>query len=130
MRNEVTMLSSALCLLAITIGNAAAADVEHGRRIYKTCISCHAVDSGHSGFGPSLKGVVGRAAASVPDYRYSPAMQAAGANGLVWDEKALAEFLTSPQSKVPGNKMRFWGLWKSQVSDLIAYLQTFKAVTD
>lgn len=130
MRNKITKLSSMLCLLAITPRAAAAADVEHGRSIYKACASCHAIDSDRNAFGPSLQGIVGRAAASAPSYQYSAAMRTAGAAGLVWDDQALAEFLTSPQSKVPGNKMRFWGLWKSQVGDLIAFLKTSKAAAN
>ena len=51
-------------------------------------------------------------------------MKAAGASGVVWDEQSLAEFLASPQTKVPGTKMRFWGLWKWETGDLIAYLKT------
>ncbi|MDB5617408.1 MAG: cytochrome c family protein [Tardiphaga sp.] len=54
-------------------------------------------------------------------------MQAAGDKGLVWDEAALAEFLVNPQAKMPGNKMRFWGLWKSQVDDVVAFMKTFSA---
>jgi cytochrome c len=114
---------SALVLLFLSSAAVTAEDVEHGRRIFQACASCHTIDGEHSTFGPSLKGILGRRAASAPDYRYSPAMQAAGANGLVWDEAALAEFLTKPQAKVPGTTMRFWGLWKRELDDLIAFLK-------
>lgn len=99
------------------------ADAEHGKRIFKKCATCHVIDQDTNLFGPTLKGVVGRRAGSVPDYNYSAAMKAAGEAGLVWDEKALSEFLSSPQKKVPGTSMRFWGFWfQSDIDDLIAYL--------
>lgn len=101
-----------------------AQDLENGRRAFRSCASCHSVDSERSGFGPYLKGVVGRPAGRLAGYRYSEAMKAAGAGGLVWDEAALAEFLSSPKKKVPGTKMSFGGLWTtSEIDDLIGYLR-------
>jgi cytochrome c len=102
-----------------------AADPEAGRRTFQSsCASCHAVASASNGFGPHLKGVVGRPAAGVRDYAYSPAMADAGARGLVWDEQALSGFLSSPSKTVPGTKMRFFGFWtQSSIDDVIAYLR-------
>ncbi|TDK35464.1 cytochrome c family protein [Rhizobium deserti] len=113
---------AALLAFAFTLP-ASAADLEHGKRVFRSCASCHAIETDRNGFGPHLKGVVGRKAGSLPDYNYSPAMRAAGESGLVWNEQALTEFLADPKGKVPGNKMRFWGLWKSESDDLIAYLK-------
>lgn len=82
------------------------------------------VDNEANRFGPTLKGVVGRRAGSVPDFKYSQAMKDAGAAGLVWDDAALAAFLSSPKRKVPGTSMRFFGLWtQSEIDDVIAYLK-------
>jgi cytochrome c len=103
---------------------ASAADAQKGRRTFQQCASCHAVESDSNGFGPHLKGVVGRRAGSVPGYTYSEAMKEAGAAGLVWDEAALSAFLASPAKKLPGTKMRFYGFWfQSQIDDVIAYLK-------
>ena len=113
---------AAFLALAFTLP-APAADLKHGKRVFRSCASCHAIDTDRNAFGPHLKGVVGRKAGSLADYNYSPAMQAAGTSGLVWDEQALAEFLADPKEKVPGTKMRFWGLWESESDDLIAYLK-------
>ncbi|MGF9695276.1 cytochrome c family protein [Rhizobium sp. 0TCS1.26] len=115
------LLVAAFCLPAQGL----AADPEAGRRTFQSsCASCHAVASASNGFGPHLKGVLGRPAASLPDYAYSPAMADAGEKGLVWDEPALSEFLSSPSSKVPGTKMRFFGFWtQSSIDDVIAYLR-------
>ena len=115
-----------VCLNVMLLPAAVAhsADLASGQRIYKVCAPCHAIDSDINKQGPHLKGVVGRPAGSVPDFRYSSAMRQAGEAGLVWDDAALAEFLTSPKSKVPGTSMRFWGLWfQSEIDDLVAYLK-------
>jgi cytochrome c len=111
-------------VLAFITAPAGAADAQKGRRTFQQCASCHVVDSDSNGFGPHLKGVVGRKAGSVPGYAYSQAMQEAGAAGLVWDEAALSDFLASPSRKMPGTKMRFYGFWfQSQIDDVIAYLK-------
>jgi cytochrome c len=122
--NDHKTAGYAVIFLLLMTSAVPAADLAHGRDIFRTCASCHSIDGDHSGFGPTLKNIVGRHAASVADYTYSPAMRAAGSNGLIWDEQTLAEFLKSPQTKVPGTKMRFWGLWQREVGDLIAFLKS------
>ncbi len=120
----VLLAASHALLLPILAPAAAAADLAHGKRVFQTCRSCHVVDSDANRFGPTLKGVVGRKAASIAGFSYSQAMTEAGAAGLVWDEAALSEFLYSPKRKVPGTAMRFWGLWsQSEIDDVIAYLK-------
>ncbi len=116
--------SIALALsVAAVAGSSLAADAERGARIFRSCSSCHIVDDTRSTFGPSLKGVVGRQAGAMADYVYSPALKSAGEKGLIWDERELAEFLASPSKKVPGTKMRFWGLWSFEIEDVIAFLK-------
>jgi cytochrome c len=105
---------------------ASAADLEHGARVFRLCISCHVANSDTNKFGPHLKGVIGRRAGTVENFKYSKAMQSAGAAGLVWDETSLAEFLYSPRKKVPGTSMSFGGLWTdAEIEDVTAYLRTF-----
>ncbi|WP_252192905.1 cytochrome c family protein [Rhizobium sp. CSW-27] len=123
-------LPSLLCLAVpalagLGISPLAAADPAKGRATFRSaCSSCHVVESDSNVFGPHLNGVVGRPAASLPDYNYSPAMREAGARGLVWDEVTLAAFLSSPSKTVPGTRMRFFGFWfSSQIEDVIAYLK-------
>lgn len=117
-------LPSSLSLLIVLSSTALAVDLPNGQRVFKVCAPCHAVDADVNKLGPHLKGVVGRAAGGVAGFRYSKAMSDAGSAGLVWDDKALAEFLSSPKRKVPNTSMRFWGLWfQSEIDDLIAYLK-------
>src|SRR4029078_12153411 len=75
---------------------------------------------GKNGVGPSLAGIVGKKAASVPGYNYSSAMKA---SHLTWDVTALDAYLTDPQKTVPGNKMPFPGLkTENERNRLVAYM--------
>ena len=71
--------------------------------------------------GPTLNGVVGRAAGTAPGYRYSSAMRK---SGLTWDEATLAQYLRGPDKILPGTKMVFPGLASdADVANVIAYLK-------
>ena len=87
-------------------------------------MACHQVGtSARNGIGPVLNGVVGRPAGAYPGYSYSSANKS---SGLVWDEQNLTRYLRAPAEVVPGTKMIFFGLKKSQdVADVIAYLNQF-----
>jgi nitrite reductase (NO-forming) len=88
--------------------------------VFRKCQACHSVEAGKNLLGPSLAGVVGRRAGTVPDYSYSGAMK--GAN-IAWDAKTLDAYLAEPEKVVPGNKMPFPGLKTDQDrADVIAYL--------
>ena len=100
-----------------------AQDVDNGAKVFKKCMACHAIDDKNK-IGPSLKGIVGRKAATVEGFKYSDAMLAKGAEGVVWDEATLATYLPDPKAFVPGTKMAFPGLKKpEEVTDLIAFLK-------
>jgi cytochrome c len=66
----------------------------------------------------------GRKAGTIEGFRYSEAMRQAGENGLIWNDATLKEFLASPKTMMPGTSMRFWGLWESQIEDLLAYIKS------
>lgn len=126
------MRRTAATLLALTVFTAlptaaiAAADLQAGKALFATrCASCHHVGrNARAGFGPQLNGIFGRAAGSTPDFQYSEAMRT---SKVVWSHDTLRAFIHSPGKVVPGTKMRFWGLSDDkQISDLLAYLQTFK----
>ena len=72
--------------------------------------------------GPVLNNVLGATAGKNEEFekKYSKAMKA---SGIVWDEKALDEFLAKPKAMVKKTKMGFAGLKKaSQRADVIAYI--------
>jgi cytochrome c len=96
-------------------------DAAHGKHVFNMCSACH--NTGHSSrIGPGLEGVLNRKSGSMSGFRYSRAMKSAD---LVWDEKTLDAFITSPQKVVPGTTMPFSGIRNSaDRADLLAYLQT------
>ena len=100
-------------------------DAAKGEKIYVKCKTCHDIDKGVNKVGPTLKGLVGRKAAAVPDFKYSDAMIAKGGEGVVWDEATLEAYLPDPKAFVPKTKMVFAGLKKPEdIEDLIAFLKT------
>lgn len=126
MRNTVVALSFSAFLLCPAVTLAQEGDANAGATVFKKCATCHVVDKDQSKVGPSLQGVIGRAAGTHPDFNYSPAMTEAGKGGLVWDEATLREYLQNPKAKVKGTKMAFAGLKKDEdISNLIAYLKQY-----
>lgn len=112
-----------------TAASAVAQDAANGEKVFNKCKACHAVGEGAANkVGPQLNGIVGRKAASLEGYNYSPAYKKAGEDGLVMTEENIAKWLASPKAFVPGNKMSFVGLPKEEeVKDVIAYLAQFDA---
>ena len=100
--------------------------VEAGEKVFRKCKACHQVgETAKNRVGPMLTGIVGAPAGAVEGFKYSSAMQEAGAAGLVWDHEALTGFLTKPRGFMKGTKMSFGGLRKQEDIDaLIAYLQS------
>ncbi|MDJ0895548.1 MAG: c-type cytochrome [Alphaproteobacteria bacterium] len=101
-----------------------------GEKVFKKCGSCHQVgaDAKHR-VGPHLNGIFGRAAGTADGFsKYSKAMAAAGADGLIWDEATLTEFLSKPKDYIAKNRMSFAGLRKpDELEALIAYLKEISA---
>lgn len=117
-----------LSLVSISAIQASAqeGDATAGAVVFKKCATCHVVETDTNKVGPSLKGVFGRKAGTHPDFRYSPAMQAVGEGGLVWDDAALRDYLHDPRKKVKGTKMTFPGLKDdADITNLIAYMKQF-----
>jgi cytochrome c len=99
-----------------------AADAMAGEMIGERCGACHDwTKGGPNKIGPNLYGVVGRMRASAPGFEYSPAMKMKGG---AWTYDELFQFLRQPASFVPGTKMTFAGLPKSQDRvNVIAFLR-------
>jgi cytochrome c len=107
-------------LAAAAIPNAAlaAGDADHGEVLYQGCQDCHSLDK--NDVGPRHRGVFGRKAGSLPDYKYSNALKN---SDFVWDEQTLDKWLTNPQVFVPGSKM-FYHLAQAQDrADVIEFLK-------
>lgn len=91
---------------------------------FNACKACHTVNKGgRNGIGPNLNGVVGRPAASVAGFNYSPALKA---SKLRWDAKTLDEYLAGPTKKVPGTRMPIATPDPAKRAAIIAYLTSAK----
>jgi cytochrome c len=113
---------AALLAMTVVTNTAIAADAAHGKIVFQTCAACHSDKP--DAIGPSLRGVYGRKAGSLEDFRYSNAMTRAN---IVWNEANLREYIRDPQAKVPGNRMPFGGLDNpADIDDVIAYLKDYK----
>ncbi|WP_156901338.1 c-type cytochrome [Nisaea denitrificans] len=112
-------------LLALTVSPALAeGDAAKGEKVFRKCKACHVVDKEKNRVGPHLVGIIGRSAAGVEKFKYSKALKAKAAEGLVWDEASLAEFLKAPKKYLKGTKMAFVGLKKQDdIDNVIAYIK-------
>jgi cytochrome c len=116
----------------------AAGDAASGATVFKQCQSCHLVAAPDGTVlagkaakaGPNLYGIVGRAAGSYPDFKYSDSLVAAGAKGLVWDEEQLVKYLADPTAYLKEylddssarSKMSFKLKKEQDARDMVAYL--------
>jgi glucose/arabinose dehydrogenase/cytochrome c2 len=104
-------------------------DVARGQAFFQvSCTICHSPVLGPDNTvlmkqGPSLVGVVGRAAGSSPHFNYTKAIQD---SGFVWDAATLNRFLVNPLVVVPGTAMPIPVANPTNRADVIAYLSTLK----
>lgn len=135
MSKMTAILGAALLAISVsgTITTSAQADeaklIKKGSKVFKKCKACHAVGEGAANkVGPQLNGIVGRKIASVEGFAYSDAAKAKGAEGVVWSEENLAEFLEKPRKYLKGTKMAFGGLRKEK--DRNAIIAYFKSLAE
>ena len=110
-------------LLAGSATAAPAADPAAGQKIFKAqCGICHSVAAGQNRIGPTLFGVVGRPAGSVPGFNYTADHKKLG---ITWDAATLDKYLTNPRAMVPDTSMVYAGLKDDgERANLVAYLGT------
>jgi cytochrome c len=127
-------LTFVICLALSTAAHAQG-DAARGERVFSKCKACHTVDAGGAQkVGPNLFGVIGRRAGSASFGRYSPAMIAAGKQGLIWDEGNFARFVMDPTAFLAGatnmagaRSTKSFKLPNSQeIADVYAYLAQFR----
>lgn len=123
------MFAPALLAIAMLVPlpiHAADGDPVAGKKVFNACRACHEAETERNKVGPHLVGVVGRTAGSLESFqsKYSANMKEAGANGLVWDEAHLTDYLRDPKAVIPKGKMAFPGLKKDEdLANVIAYLK-------
>jgi cytochrome c len=120
--------ASILVAIALSPVPSLAQERDEGARAFQKCYSCHSVDPAETNLsGPNLAGVIGRRAASLPGFDYSPAMRKAGAEGLVWTEEVLDRYLADPLAMIDRTSMSFPGLRSAEERRaVIDYLRRFR----
>jgi cytochrome c len=121
---------SAVTLIALASPASAAGDAAKGKEAFAKCAICHQIGPGAKTLvGPELNGIVGRKAASVEGYPYSPGMKKLGADGFVWTEANIDKWITDPKAMLPQSPMAlaFQGVPDAdERANIIAYLATQK----
>jgi cytochrome c len=121
---------SAVMLVALAGPASAGGDAAKGKEAFAKCAICHQVGSGAKTLvGPELNGVVGRKAASVEGYPYSPGMKKLGDEGFVWTEANINRWISDPKAMLPQSPMAlaFQGVPDAdERANIIAYLATQK----
>jgi len=90
---------------------------------FAICRTCHAVEPGKNGVGPTLAGIVGSKAGDVAGYQFSPALKQ---SGIVWSRATLDQWLAGPIKMVPGTKMVINVSDPAKRKEIIDYLETLK----
>ena len=113
-------------LIAAYASAASAQDVAKGEISFHKCLPCHSIgDDAQNKIGPELNGLDGRHSGTVPDFEYSDANKN---SGIVWNKAKFKEYIQDPRGVVPGTKMIFAGIKKSdEINDLWAYISQFNA---
>lgn len=125
MRGHLLALAAAIATISVSAAvasSAAPSPAQAGKKHFIRCVACHSMSAtARPMTGPHLEGIVGRPAASLPDFTYSEMMRA---QDFVWDEARLDAFLESPHKLNPGMCLTFMGLPKPEDrAALIAYLK-------
>lgn len=112
---------SLCCALPLS---AHAQTAQEGKAAFVACGGCHSVDGSAKPTGPTLKGVVGRKAASVAAYRnYSAALRT---SKITWTAQELDAYLKAPATRVKGTTMMIATPDAKRRKAIVAYLGTLK----
>src|SRR5436309_507059 len=97
-------------------------NAKRGQNLFQNCMAWHSLSADKNMTGPSLSGLWGRKAGTVPSFtRYSDALKS---SGMVWNDQTLDKWLTDPEHTIPGNTMTFRGIADAQQrADVLAYLK-------
>ena len=119
--NKLLMTAlSTVALLSPALGEPG--DAARGEHDFRACAPCHSLEPDRNMTGPSLAGLWGREAGSLPSFeRYSDALKS---SGIIWDDSSLDGWLTDPNRMVPDNEMPFNGIKDARDrADLLAFLK-------
>ena len=132
----VTKTLSAACIAICASAGAASADgdVEKGKKFFKKCTQCHALEEGKKKIGPSLYQIIGKQAGTTPKYKFSKSYVEAGEKGLMWTPENLIGYLENPKKwlaaflEVKKVKSKMVVKYKKQADreNVVAYLESLQ----
>ena len=109
-------------LVAFLLLVASSAAAETGKEAFDSdCASCHPISGASTRDGPSLKGVLWRKVASLPDFAYSRALKSSIGT---WSPQRLDAFLKNTQAFAPGGGMFFTIESAERRRAIVGYLET------
>ncbi len=131
----ICVVAGTLALIAVPVGEVLAAeaepidallaeaDLKKGKRLSLKCGACHDFKkNGKNKVGPPLWNVVGRPKAAIEGFKYSKALKALGGE---WDYASLNAFLFKPKAYVPGTRMVYPGMKKTEDrANMIGFLRS------
>lgn len=123
------VVASALMMVHLNAQDVPSGDVERGKSFFQvSCAICHSSELGPDNTvvtrqGPSLVGIVGRPAGSLPYFSYTKAIRS---SELKWTPGTLYRFLENPMTVVPGTTMPIPVSDPRNRADVVAYLGTLK----
>jgi cytochrome c len=85
----------------------------------RQCGACHQVAQPRNGVGPTLQGVIGRAAGTVQGFNYSPALKN---SGITWTPDTIDNFIANPTAMVRGTRMAQRVPDEQQRRDIVKFL--------
>ncbi|MGB5559858.1 MAG: hypothetical protein WBN04_17840 [Paracoccaceae bacterium] len=98
-----TSIRTTLALIATSAG-AIAQSAADGEKVFRECAACHQVGEGATNrTGSVLTDVIGRAAGSVADFKYSSSMPEADTKGLVWADDLIFDDLADSTAFLCGH---------------------------
>ena len=121
------LLAATLAPIKVGAQEMPVGDATRGKAFFQVnCAVCHSPVLGPENLvlmkqGPSLVGVVGRPAGSLPHFNYTKAIRE---SGFKWDAATLYRFLSNPMVVVPGTTMPIPVTDPRNRADAIAYLAT------
>lgn len=117
------LCAAAMASVTATARAEDAVDLEAAKKQFTTsCGVCHSVEpNAPPRQGPNLRGVYGRPAASLPEFKYSEALKT---SGFVWDEATLDAWIENAQEKRPGVLMLYRQADPDKRKLVIAYLKS------
>jgi cytochrome c len=97
-----------------------------GEELYKRrCGACHSLDNNR--IGPRHRGVYGRKAGAVTDFKYSKALKKLD---VVWTDQMLDEWLANPTAFAKGTSMGYRLKKADERKAIIEYLKSLSSARD